>query len=73
VPSHVDIDILLKGFAVEDIKWIVDYRQATHEEAMCWLKAELAFRSEAALLHGRYVEFQGKQWRAKDRMTCKMY
>ncbi len=46
-------------------RWEADYSQATLEEALVWLRAELAARAVRALERGLPVKFLGREYRAE--------
>jgi hypothetical protein len=67
MPDNVDPLALLGGFAKEDIRWELNWTDATHSERMEWGRADMVGRILAALYHGRYVRFElptdTREWR----------
>jgi hypothetical protein len=58
MPDNVDPLALLVAFAKEDVRWEVNWTEATHSELTEWTRADLVGRILAALHHGRYVRFE---------------
>jgi hypothetical protein len=58
---------MLGGFAKSNIRWEIDFDNATQSEQTEWSRADLVGRVLAALYTNRWVAFQGKSWDAKDK------
>jgi hypothetical protein len=74
MPENLSALELLGCFANEDIKWEIDFEEATVNETLEWSRADMVSRILAALFHGRQVRFEHaastRQWRLEDCSTA---
>jgi hypothetical protein len=62
MPGSVNPMELLGGLGRAGTKWVVDFTNATSDEALDWGGADMMGRVLAALSHGRRVRFQDDVW-----------
>jgi hypothetical protein len=55
---------MLGGFAKSNIRWEIDFDNATQSELTEWSRADLVGRVLAAIYTNRWIGFQGKSWNA---------
>jgi hypothetical protein len=71
MPEWVPPRQLLGELAAADIRWRVDYSQATSDEVFVWGREDLVARIVAALFHNRTVRFEdpggARIWRTKSK------